>query len=105
MGVGRGAGSGVMVGIFLDFLSLKLFCVLSLESPHGGDSNEYTKYTIFNITRKIDLNYLKAAAMGFSWGHRRGFEAAVVGGPSVFEPLGSCCILFVYIYYVVIYYV
>ena len=24
-----------------------------LESPHGGDSNEYTQYTIFNIKKKI----------------------------------------------------
>ena len=65
MSVNHNARSGVIIGIFLDFLSLKLFCVLSLESPRGGDSNEYTQYTIFNITRKIDLNYLKAAAMGF----------------------------------------
>ena len=39
--------------------------MFSLESPHGGDSNEYTQYTIFNIKRKIDLNYLKSADMGF----------------------------------------
>ena len=39
--------------------------MLSLESPHRGDSNEYTQYTIFNITRKIDLNYHKPAAKGF----------------------------------------
>ena len=28
---------------------MKVCCVLSLESPHRGDSNEYTPYTIFNI--------------------------------------------------------
>ena len=39
--------------------------MFSLESPHRGDSTEYTQYTIFNIKRKIDLNYLKSAAMGF----------------------------------------
>ena len=39
--------------------------MFSLESPHRGDSNDYTQYTIFNIKRKIDLNYLKSAAMGF----------------------------------------
>ena len=39
--------------------------MFSLESPHRGDSNEYTQYTIFNIKRKIDLNYLKSAFMGF----------------------------------------
>ena len=39
--------------------------MFSLESPHRGDSTEYTQYTIFNMKRKIDLNYLKSAAMGF----------------------------------------
>ena len=39
--------------------------MFSLESPHRGDSNEYTQYTVFIIKRKIDLNYLKSAAMGF----------------------------------------
>ena len=36
-----------------------------LESPHRDDSNENTKYTIFNIKKKITLNYPKPAAMGF----------------------------------------
>ena len=26
--------------------------VLSLESPHRGDCNEYTKHTIFNIKKE-----------------------------------------------------
>ena len=39
--------------------------MFSLESPHRGDSNEYTKYTIFNIKKKIAINYPKSAAMGF----------------------------------------
>ena len=38
---------------------MKLFCVFSLESPHRGDSNEYTQYTIFNIKRTITRNYSK----------------------------------------------
>ena len=38
--------------------------MFSLESPHRGDSNEYTQYTIFNI-EKIALNYPISAAMGF----------------------------------------
>ena len=29
--------------------------MFSLESPHRGDSNDYTQYTIFNIKMKIDL--------------------------------------------------
>ena len=51
--------------IFLIFFNMKVCCVFSLESPHRGDSNEYTQYTIFNIKMKIILNYLKSAAMGF----------------------------------------
>ena len=39
--------------------------MFSLESPNRGDSNDYTQYTIFNMKRKLDLNYLKSAAMGF----------------------------------------
>ena len=41
----------------------------SLESPHRGDSNEYTKCTIFSIKiNKITLNYHKSAATGFFQG-------------------------------------
>ena len=36
---------------FSIFLNMKICCVLSLESPHRGDSNEYTQYTFFNINR------------------------------------------------------
>ena len=40
--------------------------MFSLESPHRGDSNEYTQYTIFNIKiQKITLIYPKSAAMRF----------------------------------------
>ena len=40
--------------------------MFSLESPHrGGDSDEYTQDTIFNIKKKITLNYPSSAAMGF----------------------------------------
>ena len=39
--------------------------MFSIESPHRGDSNEYTQYTIFNINTKIILNYPKSAAMRF----------------------------------------
>ena len=35
--------------IFSIFLNMKVECVFSLESPHRGNSNEYTQYTIFNI--------------------------------------------------------
>ena len=59
-----------------------------LESPHRGDSNEYTQYTIFNINNKNTLNYTRSAAMGFfSKGLKNEFETSVVNEPSVFEPL------------------
>ena len=38
--------------IFSIFYNIKVCCVLSLESSHQGDSNEYTQYTIFNIKKK-----------------------------------------------------
>ena len=44
---------------------MKVYCVFSLELPHRGDSNEYTLHTIFNIKKKITLNYPKSAAMRF----------------------------------------
>ena len=60
--------------------------MFSLESPHKGDSNEYTQYFIFNIEKKITLNYPKSAAMGFfSKGLKNEFEIPVVNEPSVFE--------------------
>ena len=39
--------------------------MFSLESPHRGDSNECTQYTIFNMNKKDTKNYPKSAAMGF----------------------------------------
>ena len=47
------------------FFNMKVYCVFSLESPHRGDSNKYTHYTIFNTIIKITLNFLKSAAMRF----------------------------------------
>ena len=62
--------------------------MLSLESPHRGDSIEYTQYTIFDIKKKITLNYLESAVMGFFFrGFKNRFETAMVNEPSVFEPL------------------
>ena len=66
--------------------------MLSLESPHRGDSYEYTKYTIFSIKKKITLYYPKYGAMGFfAKGLKNEFETAVVNEPSVFEPLKFYC--------------
>ena len=62
--------------------------MFSLVSPHRGDSNEYTQYTIFNMNKKNTLNYPKSAALGFfSKGLKNEFETAVVNEPSVDEPL------------------
>ena len=47
--------------IFSIFFNMKVCCVFSSESPH-----EYTQYTIFNIKKRIALNYPKSAAMFFS---------------------------------------
>ena len=67
--------------------------MFTLESPHRGDSNEYTQYTIFSMNKKNTLNYPKSAAMGFfSKGLKNEFETAVVNEPSVFEPLKFYCI-------------
>ena len=46
--------------MFSIFFDIKICCVFSLESPHRGDSNAYTQYTIFNIKKKTTLS----AAMG-----------------------------------------
>ena len=63
------ARSGGIIGISSRFFfNMKVLCVCSLESPHRGDSNGYTQYTIVNTNRKIDQNYLKSAAMGFFLG-------------------------------------
>ena len=77
--------------MFLIFFNMKVCCVFSLESPHRGDSNEYTQYTIFNINKKNAINYPKSAAMFFSKGLKKEFVTAVVNEPSVFEPLKFYC--------------
>ena len=48
--------------IFAIFYNMKVCRVLSVESPHRGDSNEYPQNTIFNV--KIAIHYPKSAAMG-----------------------------------------
>ena len=43
--------------------------MFSLEPPHGGNANEYTRHTIINIKKKysskIIPNTIMLAAMGF----------------------------------------
>ena len=68
--------------------------MFSLESPHRGNFNEYTKYTIFNI--KEEENHPKLSQICsygiFSKGLQNEFETAVVNEPSEFEPLKFYCI-------------
>ena len=71
---------------------MKIYCVFSIESPHRGDSNEYTQCTIFNIKMKITLHYPKNATMGFfSKELKNEFKLALVNKPSVFDPLKFYC--------------
>ena len=54
--------------IFSIFFNMKVCCVFSLESPHRGDSNEYTQYTTFNMQKKNTLNYFKLQPRDFFLG-------------------------------------
>ena len=70
--------------------------MFSLESPHRGDSNEYTQHAIFNIKKKITQIIAPPPPQKknnvcsywiFSKGLKNEFETAMVNEPSVFEPL------------------
>ena len=65
--------------------------MFSLESPH---SNEYIQYTVFNIKKKITLNYQKSAAKGFFLGTqervrnshgKRAISVRAIGVPLYYE--------------------
>ena len=63
---------------------MKVCCVFSVEWPHRGDSNKYTQYTTFDITKEITQNYPKSAAMEFfSKRLKNEFEKVVVDQPSM----------------------
>ena len=62
--------------------------MFSLKSPHRGDSNEYTQYTIINIKETLTLQL-----WDFSEGLKNEFETAMVNEPSVLEPLEFYCYL------------
>ena len=79
--------------IFLIFFNMKVCCVFSLESPHRGDSNEYTQYTIFNMNEHPKLSQICCYGLFFK-GLKNEFETAVVNEPSVFEPLKFYCTLY-----------
>ena len=44
---------------------MEVCCVFSLESPHRGDSNEYTQYTIFNIKKENHPKLSLICSYGF----------------------------------------
>ena len=68
--------------------------MFSLESPHRGNSNEYTQYAIFNMKKKEKHPKLsQICSYGkFSKELKNEFERAVVNEPSVFEPLKFYCV-------------
>ena len=67
--------------------------MFSLELPHGGDSNEYTQYTIFNMKKEKHPKLSQICSYGiFSKGLKNEFKTAVVNEPSVFESLKFYCI-------------
>ena len=43
--------------IFSIFFIMKVYCVFSLESPHWGDSNEFTQYTISKYEKENTVKY------------------------------------------------
>ena len=57
--------SGGIIRTSLISYDMKVCFVFSLESPHRGDSNENTQYTIVSIRKKMTLNYSTSAALGF----------------------------------------
>ena len=95
MSVDNSARSGGIIRISLIFYNMKVYCVYSLESPHRGDSNEYTQYTIFQYEKEKHPKLSQICSYGnFSKGLKNEFEIAVVNEPSVFEPLKFYCSLF-----------
>ena len=63
-----------------------------LESPHRGDSNEYTQYTIFNIKKENHIDLSQICSFGILFQRLKNeFETAEVNEPSVFEPPKFYC--------------
>ena len=96
MRVDNSARSGGIIRISLIFYNMNVYCVFTLESPHRGDSNEYTQYTIFQYEKEKHPKLSQICSYGnFSEGLKNKFERAVVNEPSVFEPLKFYCRLLV----------
>ena len=69
--VDNSARSGGIIRISLIFCNVKVYFVLSLESPDCGDSNEYTQYTVLNIKTENNTKFPKSAAEGLFSRHSR----------------------------------
>ena len=74
--------------------------MFSLESPHRGDSNENTQYTISQYEKENHPKlsqicsygiFFKGPKNAFSRDLENEFETAVLNEPSVFEPLKFNC--------------
>ena len=93
MRVDNSGRSGGIIRIYLIYYNMKVYCVFTLESPHRGDSNEYTQCTIFQYEKEKHPKLSQICNHGFfSKGLKNEFETAVVNEPSVFEPLKFYCI-------------
>ena len=79
------------LSIFFDLKKVR--CVITVESPHRGDSNEYTQNTIFNTKKEKnhpELSQICSYGIFFK-GLKNEFEIAVVNLPSESQPLKVYC--------------
>ena len=86
------------LGIIFLFYHGIVCCVYSLESPHQGDSNEYTQHTIIvQKIEKMSLNYRYLLPELVSWltlsGSNYPCLKRISMVPKMFEPLKFNCIL------------
>ena len=71
---------------------MKVCCEFSLESPHRGDSNEYTQHTFFQYEKENHPKFSQICSHGIiTTGLKNEFETARVNEPSVFEPSKFYC--------------
>ena len=94
MSVNHGARSGGDIGLFFIFFNMTVCFVFLLESPHRGDSNEYTQYTILKYNKETHHKLFQICSYGmFTKGLKiYEFETALVNEPLVVEPLKFYCI-------------
>ena len=77
---------------FFFFYHEIVYCVNSLESPHRGDSNEYTQHTITVLIKMTSLNYHHFLSDGVminpQWSN---ISPINLHGPKMFELLRFQC--------------